>query len=115
MTHKSECFVSAPISNGNPSFHTGTLAEYILVKFDVENETRFNCNRHTPESPLVLSAASTRVADSSMWCFSSKVAHFYHFFPAEFQQGERDEEEFVFRIICRLKHVSWFPLFRELA
>ena len=50
MTHKSECFVSAPISNGNPSFHTGTLAEYILVKFDVENETRFNCNRHTPES-----------------------------------------------------------------
>ena len=50
VTHKSECFVLAPISNGNPSFHIGTLAEYILVKFDVENETRFNCNRHTPES-----------------------------------------------------------------
>ena len=50
VTHKSECFVLAPISNGNPSFHYGTLAEYILVKFDVENETRFICNRHTPES-----------------------------------------------------------------
>ena len=50
VTHKSECFVLAPISNGNPSFHNGTLAEYILVKFDVENETRFICNRHTPES-----------------------------------------------------------------
>ena len=35
--------------------------------------------------------------------FSSKVQ--IYIFPAEFE-GEREEEEFVFRIICRLKHVS---------